>query len=250
MTMTSRRICSAVAALALLTAPSSAFVSSPAKDVRRGAAKRLPLALAQPVQLRTCSTGFKAARMGIRGDKNGAGKDLPGDGVFGFVGGGPGASKFPVPGDDGRWMSLSRVCVLLFNPRTENEGIYTLQMRVREGYINTVVLFEEQEDAERYAGLLEAQDFPAPQVEALDPREIAAFTADAGYKTSFIPAGTLFLPPEDNVDPGDRPWRPDALPSQEKEKTLAQILADAEDSDLIDYNKERARLESLFGGSV
>jgi len=27
-----------------------------------------------------------------------------------------------------------------------------------------VVLFEEQEDAERYAGLLEAQDFPAPQV--------------------------------------------------------------------------------------
>lgn len=47
------------------------------------------------------------------------------------------------------------------------------------------------------------------QVEALDPREIAAFTEDAGYKTSFIPAGTLFLPPEDNVDPSDRPWRPD-----------------------------------------
>jgi hypothetical protein len=23
-------------------------------------------------------------------------------------------------------------------------------------------------------------------------------------------AGTLFLPPEDNVDPADRPWRPDA----------------------------------------
>ena len=29
------------------------------------------------------------------------------------------------------------------------------------------------------------------QVEALDPREIAAFTADAGYKTSFIPAGIV-----------------------------------------------------------
>jgi|LauGreDrversion4_2_1035121.scaffolds.fasta_scaffold1940328_1 hypothetical protein len=29
------------------------------------------------------------------------------------------------------------------------------------------------------------------QVEALDPREIAAFTADAGYKTSFIPAGII-----------------------------------------------------------
>ena len=31
-----------------------------------------------------------------------------------------------------------RVCVLLFNPRTENEGIYTLQLRVRGGYLNTV----------------------------------------------------------------------------------------------------------------
>ena len=44
-----------------------------------------------------------------------------------------------------------------------------VQLRVREGYINTVVLFEDREDAERYAGLLEAQDFPAPQVLSLSP---------------------------------------------------------------------------------
>ena len=62
------------------------------------------------------------------------------------------------------------------------------------------------------------------QVEALDPREIVAFTKDAGYKTSFIPAGTLFLPPEDNVDPSDRPWRPDgSLPEKVRWWRLADL---------------------------
>lgn len=87
--------------------------------------------------------------VGMRAD----GSDSGADGVFngftnGFAGG-AGASKFPVPGSDERWLLLPRVCVLLFNPRTENEGIYTLQLRVHDGYINTVVLFEDREDAER-----------------------------------------------------------------------------------------------------
>lgn len=42
-------------------------------------------------------------------------------------------------------------------------------------------------------------------------------------------AGTLFLPPEDNVDPADRPWRPDKEVAG-KEAALAQMLADEEDS--------------------
>jgi hypothetical protein len=31
-------------------------------------------------------------------------------------------------------------------------------------------------------------------------------------------------------------------------QSLAQVLADADDADEVDYNLERARLESLFGG--
>jgi len=143
----------------------------------------------------------------------------------------------------------------LFNPRTENEGIYTLQLRTHDGFINTVVLFEDREEGERYAGLLEAQDFPPPQVEVLCTHEIAAFTAHAGYKTTFIPAGTLFLPPEVNVDPAERQWHPDTHTHththndapKAHELDLAQILADSEDSDKIDYAQARARLESLFG---
>jgi hypothetical protein len=150
-----------------------------------------------------------------------------------------------IPPESDDHLSLSRVSVLLFNARTENEGIYTLQKAVRRGdgkeyHTNPVVLFETQEDAERYAGLLEAQDFPVATVESLEPYEVSKFAADAGYSTSLIPAGTLFLPPMNNVDPEEMEWQPDGS------KPLRKILADAEDNDSVDYAKERARLEFLF----
>lgn len=72
-----------------------------------------------------------------------------------------------------------------------------------------VLLFEDADDAERYAGLLEAQDFPVPSVEALDRREIEIFCQEAGYEARFVPAGflprsdeerLLIAPPERNMD--------------------------------------------------
>jgi len=63
---------------------------------------------------------------------------------------------------------IMRVFVLLFNAGTENEGIHTIQM----GAINKVLMFESEDDATRYALLLEAQDFPTPTVEKIDsPRK-------------------------------------------------------------------------------
>lgn len=39
---------------------------------------------------------------------------------------GPGESqRFPIPGSDDTWLALPKIYVLLFNPRTENEGICT-----------------------------------------------------------------------------------------------------------------------------
>ena len=72
-----------------------------------------------------------------------------------------------------------------------------------------VLLFEERDDAERYAGLLEAQDFPLPTVEALDRAEMEEFCSSAGYEARFVPAGflpqsaedrLLIAPPEKNMD--------------------------------------------------
>ena len=50
-----------------------------------------------------------------------------------------------------------RVHVLLFDAGTDSEGIHSLEIAGR----TVVLLFENPDDAERYAGLLEAQDFPA-----------------------------------------------------------------------------------------
>jgi hypothetical protein len=64
-----------------------------------------------------------------------------------------------------------RVFVLLFNARTENEGIHT----VRVGDRNQVLMFESEDDASRFALMLEAQDFPPATVEPMDSEEIEEF---------------------------------------------------------------------------
>ena len=92
-----------------------------------------------------------------------------------------------------------RVFVLLFNARTENEGIHTIQAGER----NTVLMFESEDDATRYAGLLEAQDFPPATVELFDQEEIVEFCRSADYDWQLVPAGQLAIPPELNVEETD-----------------------------------------------
>jgi hypothetical protein len=97
------------------------------------------------------------------------------------------------------------VHVLLFDPGTDQEGIHSLEINGR----TVVLLFEARDDAERYAGLLEAQDFPVPSVEALDRSEMEQFCRDSGYEARFVPVGflpqtaeerLLIAPPERNMD--------------------------------------------------
>ena len=97
------------------------------------------------------------------------------------------------------------VHVLLFDAGTDQEGIHSLELNGR----TVVLLFEDSDDAERYAGLLEAQDFPVPTVEPLDREEMELFCSEAGYEARFVPAGflpqsaedrLLIAPPERNMD--------------------------------------------------
>lgn len=96
-----------------------------------------------------------------------------------------------------------RVYVLLFNARTENEGIHTLKMEDR----NVVLMFESEDDATRYGLMLEAQDFSSPTVEPFHQEEIEDFCQETGYECKLVPEGTLAVPPEHNVDQTD--WRPE-----------------------------------------
>ncbi|MGB0562621.1 MAG: DUF3110 domain-containing protein [Spirulinaceae cyanobacterium] len=93
-------------------------------------------------------------------------------------------------------LAPKRVFVLLINAGSENEGIHTIQM----GGSNKILMFEDEDDATRYALLLEAQDFPAPTVEEFPADEIEEFCREAGYEFEWVESGRLEIPPENNVD--------------------------------------------------
>lgn len=119
-----------------------------------------------------------------------------------------------------------RVFILLFNARTENEGIHT----IRVGDRNRVLMFESEDDAMRFALMLEAQDFPPATVEAMDAEEIKEFCESADYDWELVPDGGLAIPPESNVEETD--WQIDA-----------EKPAELSDTDLDDI---RRKLEGLL----
>ena len=97
------------------------------------------------------------------------------------------------------------IFVLLYNSGSENEGIHSIELRWR----TIVLMFEIKEDAERYCGLLEAQDFPMPSVEAVEMNEIKDFCSKCNYETrlvekNFIPKTQedrlLLTPPLKNLE--------------------------------------------------
>ncbi|MBW4669117.1 MAG: DUF3110 domain-containing protein [Cyanomargarita calcarea GSE-NOS-MK-12-04C] len=125
-----------------------------------------------------------------------------------------------------------RVFVLLFNAGTENEGIHT----IRVGDRDKVLMFESEDDATRFALMLEAQDFPTPAVETMDAEEIKEFCQSANYDWEIIPENdALAIPPEVNVEKTD--WQVDSQPDSQEEKLE---VADSE------LDSIRRRLEGLL----
>ena len=120
---------------------------------------------------------------------------------------------------------MSKIYVLLFNARTENEGIHTVQMGDR----NKILMFESEDDATRYALLLEAQDFPTPTVERFDSDEIE----------ELIAAGESAIPPEQIVD--EIHWGEEEEPPKatESEQTASEMSSD-------ELEQMRRKLEGLL----
>ena len=97
------------------------------------------------------------------------------------------------------------IYVLLYNFGTEKEGIHSIELKGR----TIVLMFEEKDDAERYCGLLEAQDFPQPSVEMIDINEIKDFCNKLDYEfrlveKNFVPKTAedrlLISPPQKNLE--------------------------------------------------
>ena len=97
------------------------------------------------------------------------------------------------------------VFVLLYNFGTEKEGIHSIELKGR----TIVLMFEDKDDAERYCGLLEAQDFPLPSVELINIDEIRNFCNKLDYESklvekNFVPKSVedrlLISPPQKNLE--------------------------------------------------
>ncbi len=100
------------------------------------------------------------------------------------------------------------IFVLLYNSGTDKEGIHSIELKGR----TIVLMFEDKDDATRYCGLLEAQDFPLPIVEMIDIKEIKDFCIKLDYEfklveKNFIPKTAedrlLISPPTKNLEVDD-----------------------------------------------
>ena len=114
--------------------------------------------------------------------------------------------------------------MLLYDAGGDSEGIHSLELAGS----TVVLMFENRDDAERYAGLLEAQDFPVPNIEAIDREEIEIFCRQAGYEARLVESGfvpttdeerLLLAPPSANRDVSGWEDEPGGQSSQPVEQT-------------------------------
>ncbi len=136
-----------------------------------------------------------------------------------------------------------QVHVLLYDAGKDSEGIHSLELSGK----TVVLMFENLDDALRYAGLLEAQDFPVPSVEVIDRMEIEEFCIQAGYEVRFVESGfvpktdedrLLLSPPVSNKDVSN--WDKQSYDNLNNENV---DQADLDSKNLEDIKK---RLEGLL----
>lgn len=149
--------------------------------------------------------------------------------------------------------------VLLFDDGTHGEGIHSLDLKGK----TVVLLFEDADDAERYAGLLEAQDFPSPTVESIAREEVEHFCRSNGYEARIVPKGfrpqseedrLLLLPPQRNLDVENwhrqpEPQCSESAPDTTRAETTPRHGASDPDSEPdpdSDLNDLRQKLERLL----
>ncbi|KAJ1633898.1 hypothetical protein T492DRAFT_837288 [Pavlovales sp. CCMP2436] len=118
--------------------------------------------------------------------------------------------------------------VLVFQPGSEDEGVYTVQDDDEQTF---VLAFEAHEDATRFAQQLEAEDFDKPNLVEWDMDILTEFCEEGQFLIGLVPQGVMLMPPRQNF------YRDD-------------VLSDGESSGLSKtdvWADERRRLEGLLG---
>lgn len=105
------------------------------------------------------------------------------------------------------WDDRCRIHVILFGvSEGDPEGIYSLRAQLPGGEQlpqETIIGFEDAEDAQRYAGLLEATMEHPSSVVPINPSELLEFCRASGYHCRLERPGSQFMPPYYNVDVTD-----------------------------------------------
>lgn len=95
-----------------------------------------------------------------------------------------------------------KIFVILFGVgSSDTEGIYSLRaVEQDDGLpVDTIVAFENEDDALRYSTLLEATMDHEPTVWPIEWGELLEFCNSAGYRCRLEPRGSLLIPPDYNV---------------------------------------------------
>ena len=128
------------------------------------------------------------------------------------------------------------VHVLLYEAGTESEGIHSLELKGS----TVILMFQDKDDADRYCGLLEAQDFPTPTVEELTRVDIESFCVEAGYEARFVEKG--FIPTTDE----ERLMISPPLSNLEVGKWNDKDILNNQDSSNSQLEDIKKRLENLL----
>ena len=87
------------------------------------------------------------------------------------------------------------IFVLLYNSGTDKEGIHSIELKGK----TIVLMFEDKDDATRYCGLLEAQDFPLPNIEKINIDEIRDFCRNLDYECKLVEKNFVPITAEDRL---------------------------------------------------
>ena len=124
------------------------------------------------------------------------------------------------------------IFVLLYNSGTDKEGIHSIELKGR----TIVLMFEDKDDAIRYCGLLEAQDFPLPTVEKINIDEIRDFCMKLDYESKLVEKNFIPKTPEDRL----------LISPPQKNLELDDWKSDKGNLDNIDLNSIKENLEKLL----
>jgi len=122
--------------------------------------------------------------------------------------------QFGAPAPVLRESDTREAWVLLFNPSTPDEGVYTLQGQAPRPRRTYLVSFAIQDDAQRFGAQLEAEGLELAAAALWSAEAIREFCKASEFDLALVPANALLLPPVENVFDKDKevrqgPMRPE-----------------------------------------